>query len=149
MKLAKPLSKDTVSFGCKTRIADFAKESVKKDELRLRRLATTYLDILESVAIKLKDFGVSFDRAYCEKNPVKSADSYVSKLVRAGSVPDQIRATLYVKNPYDLSVLNDHILPELEKRDFIIAKTQMKIEDLMKRGYIPDSTKKGKKTYYR
>ena len=94
--------------------------------------------ILESVAFRLKDKGFSFDRAYCELNPVKSPKSYSSKIVRSGKfkVPDTIRATLYCNNPYDLDSLNS-LLTEMKKRGYVLGTEKMTIKDLMKRGYIP------------
>ncbi len=129
-----------IQFRGGTKIADLVENRVSNNMERLNRIATTYLDVLESVAAKLKDKGVIFDRAYCEQNPVKSPKSYTSKIVRSGSfkVPDAIRATLYITNPYDLSVLNDELLPELKKRGYVISDTEMTVKDLKKRGYIPE-----------
>ena len=140
-KYRNTLASDTVSFsGVSTsKVSDFIEAQVGADSPRLMRIATTYLDVLESVALKLKDYGFSFDRVYCERAPVKSPESYTSKIVRSGKfkVPDTIRATLYCKNPYDLSLLNDVLLPEMKKRGYVLADTEMSIEDLVKRGYIP------------
>ena len=136
------LSKDTVSFsgigGASSKVSDFLEAQVAADTPRLRRLAITYLDILESVAFRLKDKGFSFDREYCELNPVKSPKSYSSKIVRSGKfkVPDTIRATLYCNNPYDLDSLNS-LLTEMKKRGYVLGTEKMTIKDLMKRGYIP------------
>ncbi len=129
-----------IQFRGGTKIADLVENRVSNNMERLNRIATTYLDVLESVAAKLKDKGIIFDRAYCEQNPVKSPKSYTSKIVRSGSfkVPDAIRATLYITNPYDLSVLNDELLPELKKRGYVISDTEMTVKDLKKRGYIPE-----------
>lgn len=136
------LFKDTVSFsgigGASSKVSDFLEAQVAADTPRLRRLAITYLDILESVAFRLKDKGFSFDREYCELNPVKSPKSYSSKIVRSGKfkVPDTIRATLYCNNPYDLDSLNS-LLTEMKKRGYVLGTEKMTIKDLMKRGYIP------------
>ena len=138
------LTHDTVSFGNSiskggATIADHLEAQVAASAERLLRIATTYLDIVESVAIKLKDKGFSFDRAYCELNPVKSPKSYASKVVRSGSfkVPDTIRTTLYCNNPYDLDNLFKNLLPEMEKRGYVIPEIEETVENLMKRGYIP------------
>ena len=140
------LQKDTVSFSGVNKLAqqatntisDVIEAKVEREKIRMTRIATTYLDALEAIALSLRDDGISFDRAYCELNPVKSAKSYTSKIVRSGSfkVPDAIRATLYVKNPYDLSLLNDKLLPEMQKRGYILAHTDIKHEELLKRGYL-------------
>lgn len=118
-KYSKTLTADTVTFsGGMTKVSDFIEAQIGADAGRLNRIATTYLDILESVAFRLKDKGFTFDRAYCEQNPVKSPKSYTSKIVRSGKfkVPDTIRATLYCNDPYDLSILNDALLPEMKKK---------------------------------
>ena len=146
-KYTNTLTKDTVSFTANPvhtsnmvtqRISDFVAQKMSDDMGRLERLATNYLDMLEVIALRLKDDGVTFDRAYCELHPVKSPESYTSKIIRSGSfkVPDVIRATLYVKNPYDLSLLNEKLLPEMQKRGYILAQADIRHEELMKRGYL-------------
>lgn len=138
-KYKNTLAQDTVSFTARPmQISDFLAQNVSDNMGRFRRLATTYLDILEAVALRLEGDGVSFDRAYCELHPVKSPESYTSKVIRSGSfkVTDAIRATLYVKNPYDLSLLNDKILPEMQKRGYVLAHTDIPHEELIKRGYL-------------
>lgn len=135
-----PLKADTVSFsGSGAKIADFLEGQFIADNPRLHRIATTYLDVLESVAFKLKEKGFSIDRAYCELSPVKSPAASASKVVRSGSfkVPDTIRATLYCDDPYDLSKLYDNLLPMMQERGYVLADTKMSVQDLMKRGYIP------------
>lgn len=143
-KYNKTLAQDTVSFSGSmakggATIAEHLEAQVAAEAGRLLRIATTYLDIVESVAIKLKDKGFSFDRAYCELNPVKSPKSYTSKVVRSGSfkVPDTIRTTLYCNNPYDLDNLFTHLLPEMEQRGYVIPEIEETVANLIKRGYIP------------
>lgn len=139
LTMAKPLLNDTVSFKATQPVADILEHQLKKDEARMKRIATTYLDMLESMANKLKDYGVSFNRGYCEQNPVKSSKSQISKIKRSGTfiVPDRIRSTLYVQNIYDLSILNDKILPELKERGFVINKIPGNLEKLIAKGYVP------------
>lgn len=138
-KLVQALTRDTVSFTGTSKISDFVAKGVSDNMDRLQRIATTYLDVLESVAFRLKNDGISFDRAYAELHPVKSPESYTSKVVRSGTfkVPDTIRATIYMNNPYDLSVLNDKLLPEMKKRGYILSITETTVEKLMQRGYRP------------
>lgn len=142
------LKADTVSFsGVGTKyskkatstISDYVEKSVESGMARMRRIATTYLDVLESIAISLSRDGFSFDRAYCELSPVKSPKSYVSKITRSGNmkVPDYIRATLYCNNPYDLDNLTQKLLPEMKKRGYVLEKTETSLEELVGRGYIP------------
>lgn len=134
------LAADTLSFSARSgsKVSDHLEAQVAADYGRLTRIATTYLDVLESVAFHLKDKGFSFDRIYCEQNPVKSPQAYTSKVVRSGNfkVPDTIRATLYCNNLYDLDNLNS-LLQEMKKRGYVVADTEMSVKDLMKRGYKP------------
>ena len=135
---------DSVSFkgnietSATSSLLDFIARGVTKNQKRYSRIAMTYLDILESVAMKLKDKGFVFDRVYCEQHPVKSASSYVSKIMRSKNfkVPDTIRATLYLKDPYDLDNLN-YLLSEMDKRGYVVSDTESTVRDLVKRGYIP------------
>lgn len=140
--MAKPLNADTVSFGnavkVANRMADHVQSSYEADVPRLIRIATTFLDVLESVAGKSKGKYV-FDRAYCEQSPVKSSASYVDKVTRSGSfdIRDKVRATLYCRDLNDLSLLVADLLPELKLRGYVLDKVPMSIKDLMKRGYVP------------
>lgn len=140
--MAKPLNADTVSFGnavkVANRMADHVQSSYEADVPRLIRIATTFLDVLESVAGKSKGKYV-FDRAYCEQSPVKSSASYVDKVTRSGSfdIRDKVRTTLYCRDLNDLSLLVADLLPELKLRGYVLDKVPMSIKDLMKRGYVP------------
>ena len=141
------LTKDTVSFTsgkipmkvASNTISDYIERGVENNMQRMNRIATTYLDVLESIANSLKDVGYSFDRAYCELSPIKSPKSYVSKIARSGSmtVPDAIRATLYCNKPYDLSSISEHLLPEMRKRGYVLANVETPVSDLVKRGFVP------------
>ena len=147
IRMAKPLEKDTVSFKAYVKFEKILETTADKTNQKLLATATIYMDVLESIAMKLKDYGVSFDRKYCEPNAIKSAKSVVSKIKRAKTfkIPDRIRGTLYSKNIYDLSILINHILPELEKRGYIVAQTETSLEEAIKRGYKPNANeiKKG------
>ncbi len=124
------LTADTVSFSGKEQVVKNSvttfKEIISGDyEKRMPSyhiIANRLMDTLDAVARELAEFGVTFDRAYCEKNPVKKANSFISKLIRSGEAPlDRVRATLYSENIYDLSIVNDKILPALEKRGYVIS----------------------------
>lgn len=137
----RPLNKDTVSFGSAGfRIADQLEAQFAAQTPRLRRIATNYLDTLEAISLRLKERGFSFDRDYCELNPVKSPASYISKIGRSGSlnVPDTIRATMYCNDAYDLENLVQ-LITEMNKRGYVVAETKSSVKDLIKRGYIPTS----------
>lgn len=134
------ISQDTVSFKrAGLMFQDALEKSAEHRMERLEREATRFKDILESVASTLSKHGVSFIRSYNEKNCVKSPKSVVSKVKRAKTfiLPDRIRATLFCNQLYDLSVLNDYILPELKKRGYIVNESEIPIEDLKLRGFVP------------
>ena len=92
--------------------AQIAKTVVEK---QMKSSARVYLAVLSAVADELAQYGVSFSMDYCKKNPIKDATTYVRKMLRSGEteVRDWIRGTLYVENPYDLSILENHIIPAL------------------------------------
>jgi len=138
------LTQDTVSFQAATykAISDTIENKYVKEAPRLKRIATTFLDTVESVANKFKEYGVSFVREMFEGTAVKEVDSKMSKIVRAKTFDDRdaIRTTLFIKNPYDLSILFDKIIPELgpqSDRIYKVARIPMSVGDLMERGYIP------------
>lgn len=138
------LSQDTVSFKAATYkgISEAIEHKYVKEAPRLKRIATTFLDTVESVANKYKEYGVSFVREMFEETAVKEVDSKMSKIVRAKTFDDRdaIRTTLFIKNPYDLSILFDKIIPELgpdADRIYKVARIPMPVGDMVKRGYIP------------
>ncbi len=134
------LNNNAVSFGfSNNQLSEFMKLGFSNDKPRLERLAITFMDALEVCANELKQHGVSFSREYCAKHAIKSPDSYISKIKRSGrmQVPDQIRATVFVKDLYDLSILTDRLLPALNARGFVVAKNPETISEAINRGYIP------------
>ena len=160
LKMAAPLACDSVSFGgavklvptlklkkpqrqfkpaCNT-VTDIIEDAYRKDvENRLNSAAVAFIDMVEAIATKLKHKGVSFNREYAEKNVIKSAESYSSKIKRSGNfkVYDKVRTTLFVEDPYDISLLMDEVLPEIEKRGYVVANNYTNLKDLVKRGYVP------------
>lgn len=139
LTMAKPLLNDTVSFKAKEVFANVVEHQVEKDLPRLKRLANVYFDTLESIARELAPYGVSFSRNYCNLSPVKSPSSTVGKMKRTSSfvVPDPVRGTIFVQNPYDLSILNNYILPALADRQMSIKPIDGNLEDLITKGYVP------------
>ena len=128
------LKADTVSFTAKnkdlkheniparTKILDFVEDNYEKKIPEYTIYSNRLMDILESIAMKFNDRGVEVDRDYCEHDPVKSTNSFVSKLIRSGAKPlDRVRSTLYVKNPHDFKLIDD-IIKELDDRGYEIAK---------------------------
>ncbi|MCQ2739307.1 MAG: hypothetical protein MJ237_03675 [bacterium] len=149
LRLSGPLSNDTISFKAGgTIIADIIEYGLSSNYTEVQQMANQYMNILEAVASKLKNVNVSFDREYSESNSVKSIKSVMSKIARSGSllVPDQIRATLFIKNPYDLSILFNKVLPELENSEYLPAQIDVPVKEVTKKtDYIPKSSeiKKG------
>lgn len=135
-----PLKCDTVSFTAAKSISDSIWHSYVKELPRLRRIATAYLDATEAVANKFKSDGVYFMREMFENTAVKEPDSKLSKVNRSKNfvVRDAIRTILFVKNPYDLSILFDKIIPEYtSKRGYNIAQIAKPIGEIMEKGYVP------------
>ena len=139
------LSKDTVSFQAAT-YSNAIFERIEHDYIkvipRLSRIATSFLDATQAVANKFMEYGVSFEREMFESTAVKSAKSKLSKIFRRKSLEerDPVRTTLFVKNPYDLSILFDKIIPEYgpgANRIYTVARINIPVGDLMKRGYVP------------
>lgn len=123
------LAKDTVSFTGSpiNKSGEIIKEALSMSYERkcpsLGVAGVKLNDTLSAIAEKFKDYGVSFDRAYCEQATVKSKDSFFSKFIRSGELPtDTVRSTLFVENPYDLKLINDKILPEFIDRGYAIHK---------------------------
>lgn len=134
------LTQDTVSFGMGSKaIQETIWHNFVKDLPRLKRIGMTYLDVTESIANKLKADGLEFVRDMFEATVVKEPDSKISKVNRSKTfdVRDAIRTTLFVKNPYDVSILFNKILPEYKLRGYNVATIPTSVSDLMKRGYIP------------
>lgn len=127
----KPLGQDTVSFGANTKfivgipqptIGDLISRNYEESQPFLQALSTRLMDTMEAIARELADIGLIFDRAYNERAPIKSTDSYMSKFRRSGSMPkDRVRATWYNENLHDVSLLVDRIFPALESRGYKIA----------------------------
>ena len=141
---SQPTLFDAAEFlSTKASISQHVENQIEKAKPEYDEIAARYLDTLEAVAIKLKDNGFSFNRKYCEKYPVKTAKSYISKVERSKSfkVADMIRGTLYCNDPYDLSNLKE-VLNEISKRGYKIADVEMSVSELVKRGYVPTSAEK-------
>ena len=132
------LSNDTVSFGA-AKMPVAIRDFYAKVYPRLVRIAKTYLVITDSVAKKFADDGVSFEMEMFKSKAVKTPDSKISKNIRSKTLDDRdaIRTTIFMKNPYDLSVLFDKILPEYKELGYHVATIPTSIGELMKRGYVP------------
>ncbi len=118
--------------------AQIAETVIKK---RMESLSRVYLAVLSAIAVELAQYGVGFSMAYCKKNPIKDATTYVKKMLRTGEteVRDWIRGTLYVENPYDLSILENHIIPALEASGYVPAPIKLSPEEAIRRGFVPSA----------
>lgn len=139
--MAKPLTQDTVSFGhtAKTRMVDVLEHQAEKDMARCRRMATNFLDNIQAIASELEPFGVSFCRAYCEENAVKTPSSQASKMKRSKSfvIFDKMRATMFSQDINNLELLNNRILPAFRERQLILSEADADLEVLIPQGYVP------------
>jgi hypothetical protein len=134
------LQADTISFkGSGTKIFDVIEHQFIAASPRMQRIATTFLDVLQSITTELASLGFSMDREYCEAHVLKSVESSMSKIRRSGSfrITDPLRASIMNKNINDLSILANDFIPALNKRGYVFAPIEMPIKELMKRGYIP------------
>lgn len=149
-----PLSADTVSFtGAKDKATKAVKKQVESkavtlldfigaryEELdfpRYESISEAYLNTLSAVCTRLSNLGFTYDEAYNSQCPVKSVDSYLSKMKRSKSftVFDPVRATIYNKDLYNLDNLTAFLSEMLP--GYIPYKTDVPLVKLMKRGYIP------------
>ena len=149
-----PLSADTISFtGAKDKAAKAVKKQVESkavtlldfigaryEELdfpRYESISEAYLNTLSAVCTRLSNLGFTYDEAYNSQCPVKSVDSYLSKMKRSKSftVLDPVRATIYNKDLYNLDNLTAFLSEMLP--GYIPYKTDVPLVKLMKRGYIP------------
>ena len=149
-----PLSVDTISFtGAKDKAAKAVKKQVESkavtlldfigaryEELdfpRYESISEAYLNTLSAVCTRLSNLGFTYDEAYNSQCPVKSVDSYLSKMKRSKSftVLDPVRATIYNKDLYNLDNLTAFLSEMLP--GYIPYKTDVPLVKLMKRGYIP------------
>lgn len=127
IKIRQTLAGDTVSFK-QSSIKDTIEMQHERNMEKYKVYADIFFDTLSSVAEELAEDGVSFDKDYAKLNPIKSANSVSSKIARSGSfdVPDLIRTTLFIENPYDKSLIYNKFLPAMEKRGYILAKANGK-----------------------
>lgn len=107
-------------------IGEVMKADYEATKIYYQVIGRRFMANLSDIADELQEFGVSFDKKYCEQNFIKSTDSYFSKLRRCGQVADPIRATLFVENPYDLKAFNDKILPALKNHGYEIKPLNKK-----------------------
>ncbi|MDR1168144.1 MAG: hypothetical protein LBK53_04540 [Heliobacteriaceae bacterium] len=119
-----PLKQDSVSFGhAGTRMIHFVEHAHDKKIPLYKILSEGFQDTLEVIANQLEKYGFSFDRQYNSKCPVKSSTSFVNKIHRSGAIEgnDNIRATLYLKDLYNLELLYEKLWPAMQKRGFKLA----------------------------
>lgn len=152
-----PLMADTVSFtGGKEKVVKVAQQEFKTagttildilgihyetvEMPRYERLANNFLNACNTNAEKLRAKGMpfSFDMEYNSQFPVKSSESYKSKIERSKSlkVYDPIRDTVYCSDPYDMRNL-EAFLQEQFDSGYIVNPIDVPIEKMMKKGYIP------------
>ena len=125
--LRRPLDRDTVSFK-QSSIKESLELQHERNMAQYRIYADVFFDALENVAHELSGYGVSFDRQYAMLNPIKSAASMSSKISRSGSfdVPDLIRTTIYLQNPYDEEFIYQKFLPAMEDKGYVLSKVNGK-----------------------
>jgi len=130
---------NNILSNCRVPFIDFVEYSANKHNKKLKVPAANYLTDVGVIATMLEPLGVSFDRAYCEPNAIKSGKTVADKVLRSGTliIPDRIRATLYNKNIYNMEILFNHILPEFEKHGYEIAYVEKSLDYALMKGYTP------------
>lgn len=126
-RFVQTLRHDSVNF-TQSSIKDSIELAHERNMEKYKVYAEVFFDALDSVAKEFEDYGVSFDKKYAHKNPIKSASSLSSKISRSGSfdVPDLIRTTMYIQNPYDTEFIYEKFLPAMENRGYVLAKVNGK-----------------------
>lgn len=116
----------------KVTLADYFQKNIEREseQQRLIRIRDKYYSDLEKLSGNLSD-DIVFDVEYSKPGSIKSTNSTMSKIKRSGTlgIPDRVRATIFVKDIYDLKVLTEKILPKLSEEEFggyIIANDEEK-----------------------
>ena len=142
-----PIQNNYVSFGQAQRFADIFLYQLKKPSRKKQVLehSNLFSAASSSIAKKLEDRGVMYNEIYNSISPIKSEDSYWSKVQRSGfDVRDEIRRTFFCNNAYDLTVLKD-IIKEFDDFGYLIAPINIPVEKMVEKGYSPSKSefKKG------
>lgn len=140
------LASDTVQFtgrnvrSATNKMTDILEKCVEDKAEVFKAEANVFKAVLKSACEDLSQFGFRFDEAYNSICPVKSPKSYVSKVVRTSSmdVPDAIRMTVFVDDPYDMSLFFDHFLPLMkDEYGYAVSRIDVPKSQLLDHGYLP------------
>ncbi|MBQ8669202.1 hypothetical protein IJ472_05445 [bacterium] len=149
-----PLTADTVSFTGKDKVVKSVVTGAKKSTItlldilgvqyemdgpRYKELSKAYHRAIKKACDKLSDLGYKYDDTYNSQSPVKSAESYKSKIQRSKNVTvlDPIRGTIYNKDLYNLDSFTEFLNVMREEFGYVPYKTDVPLVKLLKRGYIP------------
>ena len=149
-----PLTADTVSFTGQDKVVKSVVTGAKKSTItlldilgvqyemdgpRYKELSKAYHRAIKKACDKLSDLGYKYDDAYNSQSPVKSAESYKSKIQRSKNVTvlDPIRGTIYNKDLYNLDSFTEFLNVMREEFGYVPYKTDVPLVKLLKRGYIP------------
>ncbi|MBR1460013.1 hypothetical protein IJ596_00060, partial [bacterium] len=121
-KNLQPLERDLVSFTSGKSIKDDLYAQHAKSINKYKVEANQYVAALASIADDLKGYGVSFDIDSAKANAVKSTDRVIEKVESSKSfdIRDKIRATIYVKNPYDKNFIVNTFLPKMGDYGYVL-----------------------------
>ncbi len=136
-----------VSFGQAQKFGDFFLHQLKKTsrKMQVQENSNLFSAASSSIAKSLEGKGVTYNEAYNSISPIKSEDSYWSKVQRSGfDVRDEIRRTFFCKNAYDLTVLED-IINKYSDLGYAISPINIPVEKMVEKGYVPSKSelKKG------
>jgi len=141
------IQNNSVSFGQALKFRDIFMDQLKKTsrKAQVQEYSNLFSAASSSIAKRLESKGVTYHETYNSISPIKSEDSYWSKVQRSGlDVRDEIRRTFFCKNAYDLTVLED-IIKQYNDLGYAISPINIPVEKMVEKGYTPSKSelKKG------
>ena len=118
------LDRDTVSFGHARAIKDRLEVQHRAKIPQYILEKNMYMAALKTVADDLSEYGVSFVRENSDPYSIKDTDRVIEKIETSKSfdIRDQIRATMYMKDPYDVDFVLEKFLPKMKENGYELAK---------------------------
>ena len=124
LKYAYNLDRDTVSFGHARAIKDRLEVQHRAKIPQYTLEKNMYMAALKTVADELGEYGVSFVKENSDPYSIKDTNRVIEKIETSKSfdIRDQIRATMYMKDPYDVDFVLEKFLPKMKEQGYELAK---------------------------